>query len=104
DYFECFACKEMDNCKHDYDYIVVGAGSAGSIIARRLIEDKKIKVLLIEAGSRGNSLLDIPAMGPLLQNSIYDWQYRTVPQKEACLGLEKKVSNCICRGKIMKSN
>lgn len=71
----------------------MGSGSAGSIVAKRLSEDKNITVLLIEAGYRGNSIMDIPAMGLLLQNSVYDWKYRTIPQETSCLGLENHVNS-----------
>ncbi|EFA08835.1 Glucose dehydrogenase [FAD, quinone]-like Protein [Tribolium castaneum] len=92
-YFECFACRELDFKDQAYDYIVVGSGSAGSIVARRLAENPSVKVLLIEAGASGNGILQIPTVSLMLQDSVFDWQYRTVPQKHACLGLDKKVSH-----------
>ncbi|XP_063447931.1 glucose dehydrogenase [FAD, quinone]-like [Mytilus trossulus] len=65
-----------------YDYIVVGAGSAGSIVATRLSEDCA-NVLLLEAG--GTDLDDertqIPLMWFFLQGTAMDWGYWTVPQK-----------------------
>lgn len=70
----------------------MGCGSAGAVIARRLAEDKNIKVLILEAGKQGNTLLDIPSMGLLLQQTPYDWQYVTAPQTSSCFALDNNVS------------
>lgn len=69
----------------------VGAGSAGSVVALRLAEMKNASVLLLEAGGYGSSLLNVPMVAPALQLSLADWGYKTVPQKNACLGLENQV-------------
>ncbi|MEL6830469.1 MAG: lycopene cyclase family protein, partial [Pseudomonadota bacterium] len=42
---------------HQFDFVIVGAGSAGCVLANRLSEDPDVKVCLIEAGKRDNSLL-----------------------------------------------
>src|SRR5262249_53734838 len=68
-----------------YDYIVVGAGSAGCTVAARLSENPACRVLLIEAGS---SDVDRPALqNPVLWPSTFgtdvDWAYRTTPQAQA---------------------
>lgn len=70
----------------------VGSGSSGAVVARRLSNDPSIKVLVLEAGKYGTSLLDIPSLALLVQNSPFDWQYKTVPQENACLGLYDNVS------------
>ncbi|CAH1109205.1 unnamed protein product [Psylliodes chrysocephalus] len=92
DFFLCYNCQEVDSPETLFDYIVVGCGSAGSIVARRLAENKKIRVLLLEAGNHGNSLLDIPSFGLLLQQTPFDWQYTSVPQKRSCLSLHNNAS------------
>ncbi|XP_060593367.1 glucose dehydrogenase [FAD, quinone]-like [Ruditapes philippinarum] len=66
-----------------YDYIVVGAGSAGSVLAARLSEDTNVSVLLIEAGGEETDNLtdyNTPLFAQLLQNSKSDWAYYTTPQ------------------------
>jgi choline dehydrogenase-like flavoprotein len=66
--------------KH-YDILIVGAGSAGSVLAARLSEDPARRVALVEAG-RWEDDPDIanPAAWGRLQGKPYDWAYRTVPQ------------------------
>ena len=69
-----------------YDYIVVGAGSAGSVLAARLSEDPKVSVLLIEAGGEETDNLTFynpPLLPALLQHSESDWIYYTTPQKNS---------------------
>lgn len=63
-----------------YDYIVVGSGSAGAVIANRLTEDPTVTVLLLEAGGAQNVIADMPGVAPALVGTEADWQYRTVPQ------------------------
>ncbi|KAG1714447.1 Glucose dehydrogenase [FAD, quinone] [Nymphon striatum] len=73
-----------------YDYIVVGAGSAGSVVASRLSEDPRITVLLIEAGPEENILTRVPALATAITSTRRDWDFKTVPQKFSCFGFENK--------------
>ena len=66
-----------------FDYIIVGAGSAGATLAARLSEDTCVTVLLLEAGGPARALeLHVPAAFKKLFRSAYDWGYDTVTQPE----------------------
>ncbi len=68
--------------RETYDYIIVGAGSAGCVLANRLSADPANRVLLLEAGGRDrNPLFRLPMlMGKLFQSGIYNWHYHTEPE------------------------
>ncbi len=66
-----------------YDYIIVGAGSAGCVLAHRLSADPTIRVLLLEAGGRDDSfLIHMPAGIARLITPEVNWLYETEPQAE----------------------
>jgi choline dehydrogenase-like flavoprotein len=67
-----------------YDYVIIGAGSAGCVLASRLTENPSTRVLLLEAGPPDDAgEIHIPAAANLLFQSAYDWDYHTVPQERA---------------------
>jgi choline dehydrogenase len=66
-----------------YDYIIIGAGSAGCVLANRLSEDPAIKVLLLEAGGRDNRKeIHIPLAFSKLFKGPCDWTYFTEPEPQ----------------------
>jgi choline dehydrogenase len=66
-----------------FDYVVVGAGSAGCVLANRLSENPSTSVLLLEAGGEDDAdEIRIPAAFPALFKTKWDWNYETVEQKQ----------------------
>ena len=79
-----------------YDYIIIGAGSAGCVIANRLSEDKNKKILVLEAGGNDKSVtVSMPAALSIPMNSKrFNWGLKTEPEP----GLDNRIMN-LPRGK-----
>lgn len=92
--------KDQPRLLNEYDFIVVGAGTAGCVLANRLTENPNWKVLLIEAGGAENYIMDVPLLANVLQFTDVNWHYKTVPQKKSCLGMVNNQCNWP-RGKVM---
>ncbi|XP_077535764.1 glucose dehydrogenase [FAD, quinone]-like, partial [Haemaphysalis longicornis] len=88
------------NLLQEYDYVIVGGGSAGCVIANRLSADPNTSVLLLEAGDLEDATDQIPGAAPSKQGGHHDWAYVTVPQRNACLSYrEQRVR--LPRGKVL---
>lgn len=62
--------------REKYDFVIVGGGSAGSVLANRLSEIEGWNVLLLEAGGHETDISDVPLLSLYLHKSKLDWKYR----------------------------
>jgi choline dehydrogenase len=74
---------QLTNLKSEYDYIIVGAGSAGCVMAERLSKDGRFSVLVIEGGGTDieQQKIAVPIMWPTNIGSDTDWGNKSIPQK-----------------------
>ncbi|XP_072377471.1 glucose dehydrogenase [FAD, quinone]-like [Diabrotica undecimpunctata] len=88
---DAYMYKAKENSIKDYgtfDFVIIGGGVSGTVLANRLSEITTWKILLIEAGDfTDGGFIQIPAYFPYHGLSRYNWGYRSVPQKNACRGL-----------------
>lgn len=72
--------------QHDYDFIIVGGGTAGSVIANRLSENKNWNILVLEAGQPESGANFVPGLAGFLIHSNYDWGYVSEKTPGSCKG------------------
>ena len=71
----------VSSSQDSFDYVIVGAGSAGCVLANRLSADPSVRVLLLEAGPPDTlDTIRVPALWTALFGSEVDWDYRLEPQ------------------------
>ena len=83
DHLPALCTSAQDFLKHKFDYVVVGGGTAGLVVAARLTENPDVTVGVLEAGKNrlGDPLVDSPAaFMQMFNNPEYDWRIHTVPQ------------------------
>lgn len=86
--------------RQEYDYLILGGGTAGLVIAARLSENPEVTVGVIEAGNNklDDMLVNTPAMLlQMLGNADYDWKYMTTPQ----VGSHGATPHHMARGKML---
>ncbi|XP_022901078.2 glucose dehydrogenase [FAD, quinone]-like [Onthophagus taurus] len=79
----------LDNFEIDdnYDFIIIGSGSGGSVLANRLSEIPEWKILLLEIGPEPTGLTDVPGFGTYFLFTDYNWGYLMEKQPNMSLGL-----------------
>ncbi|XP_054932504.1 4-pyridoxate dehydrogenase-like isoform X2 [Dermacentor andersoni] len=82
---------ELGELRKQYDYVIVGGGSAGCVIANRLSTNPSVTVLLLEAGGLETASRQIPAAAPFNLRGHDDWDYHSVPQSNAALSFREQV-------------
>ncbi|XP_046744791.1 glucose dehydrogenase [FAD, quinone]-like [Diprion similis] len=72
---------------NQFDFIIIGAGTAGAVLANRLTENTNWTVLLLEAGGDERLIYAVPALSYNFVNTDMDWQFKTEPSSNYCRGM-----------------
>ncbi len=95
--------RKVKQLRDEYDYVIVGAGTTGSVLANRLTEASKETVIVLEAGKDDALFPDVHVPGEALAlhgNPDTDWMFQTVPQRHACRSMHDRKCS-IPRGKTL---
>ncbi|XP_028134086.1 glucose dehydrogenase [FAD, quinone]-like isoform X1 [Diabrotica virgifera virgifera] len=90
----------LEDYDDNFDFVIVGAGSAGCSLANRLTEDGQWSVLLLEAGDYPSVTTTVPAFHKTLVGSAEDWSFRLEKDEHACNSFENQICT-ISRGKVL---
>lgn len=86
DLFDCIITMSVPELLKEYDFVIVGAGPAGCVLANRLTESGRWSVLLLEAGQPESALNQLPMMVAGLEETDYAWKYPLERDEDTCLG------------------
>lgn len=90
-----------DFLEHSYDYIIVGGGSAGLVLAARLTENPNVHVGVLEAGKNkmADMMVNVPVLfTKMLGDPEYDWNMKSVPQASLVVQGFRYLSNSCRKG------
>lgn len=76
---------DTSDIKKVYDFVIIGGGSGGSVVANRLSELRDWKILVLEAGDIDNQFTDIPIIAPGLLGTGYNWKIKAKRNYQECL-------------------
>jgi len=80
---------EPEFLHEEYDFVIVGGGSAGCVLAARLSEVPEWSILLLEAGGDEGFFTDVPVFASYMQSTDYNWGYSTEPTGTSCLAMRE---------------
>ncbi|XP_025016637.1 glucose dehydrogenase [FAD, quinone]-like [Tetranychus urticae] len=76
--------QNTENGREEFDYIIIGGGTAGAVVASRLSENPALSILVLEAGGSESFITEIPCFWVLWRGSSLNNQYKTEPQSVGC--------------------
>lgn len=87
---QAFVQPDTSPLDDEYDFVIIGAGSGGSVLANRLSEIANWKILLLEAGKEEIFVNQIPILASAWHSTDYNWAFKIEPSNNYCLAAENK--------------